>query len=561
MEHSLEYFIGSELHMNMLLLIGLALFMGTIGARIFQKLHIPQVVGYIITGLLVGEVGFGLLSSDIISQLKPINYFALGIIGFMIGGELRTEVFKKYGKQFMTMVIAEGLGAFILVAPSIALIYWLFTADSTTAIVVGLVVGAISSATDPASTMQVFWEYRTRGVLTTAITAIVALDDALALALYAAATAVAGIIAGGSEFSIVHSVYHLGYELFGAVALGCLIGLLLSYTYIFLKNQERLLPYTIGLILLVIGLSQALKLDIILASMAFGVTLANVVPRRSHETFDLIKKFAPPIYVLFFVFVGARLDIHAVSLLMGLLILGYILARSCGKIVGIYYAARISGAPQRVRKYAGFCLFTQAGVAVGLSIMASQHFAANVGDLIITLITATTFIVQIIGPAFVKMAIKNAGEIDLNITEEDLIASYTVKDIMQGDVNVLTQTVFVSQILEKFSEAKEPVYYITDQNNILLGCVSLEGIRSTLATGFVNDMLIADDVMSEIEEVIYPEMPLAECIDLMRNKNYDYLPVVSERESRRLVGMVSYRNIKRILSGELIKRRQLAETH
>ena len=558
MDSSFEQFIGTPLHMNLLILIGIAMFIGIIGARIFQKLHIPQVVGFIITGLLVGEVGFKLISSETIDQLRPINYFALGIIGFMIGGELKSDIFKKYGKQFMAMVFAEGVGAFLLVAPLVGLIVWFFTHNLTMSIVLGLVLGSISSATDPASTMQVFWEYRTRGLLTTAIVAIVALDDALALALYAVATGIANLFAGEHDVTILSALEHFGYELFGAVLLGVIFGMLLSGTYHLVKKPERLLPYTIGLILLIIGLSQALRLDIILAAMAFGVTLVNMVPRRSHETFDLVHKFAPPIYVLFFVFVGARLTISKVSLLVGFLILGYVVARSLGKMIGVYYAAKFSGAHVKVQKYAGMCLFSQAGVAVGLSIMASQHFNKEIGDIIITVITASTFIVQLIGPPFVKRAVSKAEEIDLNVTEEDLIEMYTVKDVMETKPGVLSQTTMLSEIIKKFSETDDTVFYIVNQQNDILGSVSLDGIRRTLSTGFLNNMLIAYDLMVPVTETVTPDTPLDQAMILLNTCDYDYLPVVDETKGNSLLGVLDKDKVKHIIKTELLRREKLA---
>jgi len=69
-----------------LLVIGFALFLGTNGARLFQWLRIPQVVGYIVIGMIIGKSGFGIINSDIIAGLQPMNFFALGVIGFMIGG-------------------------------------------------------------------------------------------------------------------------------------------------------------------------------------------------------------------------------------------------------------------------------------------------------------------------------------------------------------------------------------------------------------------------------------------------------------------------------------------
>ena len=75
------------------------LILGAIGGRLFQKLKIPQVVGYIVIGIIIGQSGFQILSSQVITALDPINSLALSLIGFLIGAELKTSVIKKYGKQ------------------------------------------------------------------------------------------------------------------------------------------------------------------------------------------------------------------------------------------------------------------------------------------------------------------------------------------------------------------------------------------------------------------------------------------------------------------------------
>ncbi len=169
---------------NIMLLVGLAIFGGTVGGRIFKRLRIPQVVGYIVIGIVVGDNVLGLISRDTVTGLEQLNFLALGIIGFMIGGELRWEVFKKHGRQLMIILIAEGLGAFVVAgALTFGVTYWA-TGNVALAGMLGLLLGAISSATAPAATVAVLWEYKTRGALTTAILAIVALDDGLSLILF-----------------------------------------------------------------------------------------------------------------------------------------------------------------------------------------------------------------------------------------------------------------------------------------------------------------------------------------------------------------------------------------
>ena len=169
--------------MNIILLVGIAIFGGTVGARIFHRLNIPRIVGYVAIGIILGP-WLGIISQQTISDLEPFNMFALGIIGFLIGGELKREIFTKFGKQVIVILLFEGLAAFLLVGTLSFAITWYFS-DWKTGLAVGVVFGAICAATDPASTMNVLWEYKSRGPLTSMLRAIVALDDALALTLYA----------------------------------------------------------------------------------------------------------------------------------------------------------------------------------------------------------------------------------------------------------------------------------------------------------------------------------------------------------------------------------------
>ena len=90
-------------------------------------------------------------------------------------------------------------------------------------------------------------------------------------------------------------------EIGGAIVLGAIAGWMLAFVIKRRREQALILAISVGLILLVVGLSQALEFDVILSAMVLGLTVANLVPRRSRDTFELIKAFAPPIYVLFFV--------------------------------------------------------------------------------------------------------------------------------------------------------------------------------------------------------------------------------------------------------------------
>jgi len=212
---------GTFGHLNLALLFGLVVLAGTLGARLFQKLHIPQVVGCIVVGIILGDC-LRLITPRTIDALEPFTMFALGLIGFMIGAELRGDVFKKYGKQFFIILFSQGIGAFLLVAIGASAVMWFLTRNLRISIAVGLVLGAIASATAPAATVNVLWEYKTRGPLTAAVLAIVALDDALALLLYRGAATGAKALMGTGHDSVLSTTLLLLGEIVGAVLLGFL---------------------------------------------------------------------------------------------------------------------------------------------------------------------------------------------------------------------------------------------------------------------------------------------------------------------------------------------------
>lgn len=394
--------------MKILLLIGIVLFAGLLTGRVFERLGIPQVVGYIVFGILIGDSFSGILGRDLLDHLTPLTSLALALIGFMVGGELKHSVFRKYGKQFFSILFSEGLTAMFLVA----LLVTVYTKD----LALGLLLGALSSATAPAATVDVLWEYHSKGPLTTTILAIVALDDGLSLILYGFALAFADVIASGSGLSLEMMIIKPLTEIALSLLIGITAGIILDRVLVRIKNKDDRLVICLGTLVLAAGASESLDLSLILTSMTMGLYLTNVHPHRNEAVFETIKAFAPPVYILFFVFVGARLQIGLLKE-MGIIGILYVLGRTAGKWTGAYFGATLSRAPDAVRKYLGFALFSQAGVAVGLALDAYQHFQSmgargvEMGSTIINIIAATTFLVQIIGPPSVKFAISRAGEI------------------------------------------------------------------------------------------------------------------------------------------------------
>ncbi|KPK82109.1 MAG: hypothetical protein AMJ81_10080 [Phycisphaerae bacterium SM23_33] len=551
--------IWAHPHLPLLLVAGVAIFAGTFGAGIFQRLRIPHVVAYIAIGLLVGRSGLGVVDGAALNKLLPFNAFALGVIGFMIGGELRREVFKKYGRQFIKILLAEGLGAFVMVGLLVGAMAMVVTGRPVTSVALGLLFGALASATAPAATVSVLWEYKARGVLTTMTYAIVALDDALAVILFSVCASLVAKLMGQGGVGLLRPLGQAAYELVGGAGLGAAAGAGLNFLLRRTRDYNKAFPFILSALLLLIGVGTALKVDTILAAMALGATLVNLAPRRSGGAFEIVERFAPPVYVLFFVMVGASLDIRGMPAWMWGLALPYVIGRTAGKMLGANFGARLAKAAPAVRKYLGLCLFSQGGVAVGLSIVASQRFAGPNGAAIITIIAVTTFIVEILGPPFVKLAIQRAGEAGLNVTEEDLMGSYRVGDMVDRESPAFAENTTVASMLRTIAGTDATCYPVTNADKKLAGVIRLQELKESFGGEGLADWLVALDVMQPVPDTITEDAPLAEAVARMREQQLDYLPVVKTDDNSILVGMLELRAVNRALTQEVLRRQRLAD--
>ena len=544
---------------GILLILGIGVFGGVLGAWLFQKLRIPQVIGYIAIGLLIGETGFGILKREQLTDLRPFNFLALAVIGFLVGGELERKNFKQFGRQFLGITFGEGLASFLTVGAGAGCLVWFLTGDLRIALATACVLGAISAATDPASTMDVLWENRAKGMLTTSMVSVIALDDALALILYTLGTAAAALLIG-SDSSLGGMLVYVATELFGSVLLGTIIGLLLDQILRHSKTLERSLTVMVGSLLLMAGICLTWHLDVILCSMAAGVIMVNRSPARTHSLFKTLREFATPIQVMFFVLVGARFHLAETPGWIWGLVGFYVLGSVLGKYAGTWTGAKISGSPPAVRNYLGLGLFAQGGVAVGLSMMAAQHLSGievrggmDLGTVIVTTITATTLIMQVLGPPCTKFALLRADEAGRNITEDDMIAELCVGDLLKRDVMSIPESMRLADVFQVLKENNQLAFPIVDASEVCIGVISLESLRELFAEQEIWDWMIAGDVMVPVVDLVTPALPLSEAIARMRQIDAEQ-SIVRDPDSFKPLGLFDLRQVHREVTRRLMAR-------
>lgn len=386
--------------LDILLKIGIIIFAGIIGGKVANSFKLPNVSGYIVGGLLIGPSLFNIITAVDADQLNIINDIALGAIAFSIGNEFLLKEIKKVGKNIFIITLAQVTGTMILVFVAM---YVLFKQPFT----FSLVISSMAAATAPAGVLLVIRELKAKGPLVDTILPVVAIDDALGLMAFGISLSIAKMMMGSTEISFIKMVAAPLIEIVGSLGLGFILGLLLSMVAPKTKNRDELLSVVVGFIILGSSLSSILNLSPLLTNMMVGSVVVNVV-QKSKRIFDLIADVTPPIYLMFFTLAGAGLNIKELSS-VGIIGIGYIIARTLGKIIGAGLGAKMVKSEPNVVKYLGISLLPLGGISIGLSIIVSNDLP-QFGESIVTIVLFSVLIFEIFGPIFTKIGIVNSGE-------------------------------------------------------------------------------------------------------------------------------------------------------
>lgn len=390
----------SSAHFNTFVYLALMIFFGMFMGRMAKHIHLPNVTGYLVAGLLIGPSVLGLIPENALPNLDIIADTALGFIAFSIGTEFKISYFKRVGVTPIVIAFLEALLAVVFVVVALLI--------AGCSLPFSLVLGSIAAATAPAATIMVIKQYKAKGPVTEMLLSVVALDDAAALMLFGIAVAIAQSVSN-PDASVASSLLSPIIEIVGAVVCGFILGLIFIIPLRFFKKDGNRLALTIGFVFIGIGIASIFGLSQLLLCMALGASLTNFSSNTNHIV-KLTDGLTPPIFILFFVLSGAELQLSVIPSI-GVAGIIYVIVRVVGKIAGASLGSVICRADKKITKYLGFSLMPQAGVAIGLSLIATQ-IVPEFGAEIRAIILCGTLIYELIGPAITKLSLKKAGEIE-----------------------------------------------------------------------------------------------------------------------------------------------------
>ena len=420
-------------------LLGLVVLAGFYFGRAARFARLPSIIGFMVLGALLGPSLVGAFDESNLASLTFITELALGFVAFSIGSELNLRALKHLGKGIVSVIIAESFTAFLVVATVVYLVTRSWPA--------ALLFGAIAPASAPAGTVAVIQECKARGKLTTALYAVVGFDDGLAILIFGFSAALAkrimlgSVLGVGTEQSVLAAMRGPSLEILWSLLVGAVLGVVYTLLVRKLHAGRDMLIMAFGTVMIATGVSLHFGLSLILTNMAAGFVLANT--RREglvRRATDPLREVMPLLFILFFCLAGAHLKLSELPKL-GAIGLVYVLARSAGLIGGARLGSVIGRMDERIKKWIGLGILSQAGVAIGLSLIVSSEYAElgktpevaaaveryatlhpaigrlaydplAIGAAVITVITATSIVFEIVGPILTRIALTKAGEIN-----------------------------------------------------------------------------------------------------------------------------------------------------
>jgi Kef-type K+ transport system membrane component KefB len=385
--------------MNIYLLVALILILGFILGRILRKLRLTEILAYILAGIIIGRV----LNFSAPEQFNVIiTGTTLALVAFIIGLSFSFAFLRRMGKQMVIILFVQVGMTFVAT--------WGFVYLLTRDMPLSLILGSLAPATAPAGTIAVLRDLKAKGTLTDMTIALVGLDDALVIVIYSLGILGAKVLLGG-EASISFSLTYPLWEIFGGLGLGGAIGAAIAYiTKKIHLSSDQIFVISLAVAILCWGLAETIGVSAILTCMALGTALINLNVQIGKRSNELIDNIMTPVFVLFFAAIGMEMDFSVFRLIWPLIIM-YCVGRSIGKITGCSLGGVLARSEPKIKKYLGFAMLDQAGVAIGLAFLAAQALSGyELGGTIITLMATTTVVHGLIAPPLVQYAVKKAGE-------------------------------------------------------------------------------------------------------------------------------------------------------
>jgi len=562
----------ASLHVDLsyaMLMVGLLMTAALMAGVAGRVLHLPRVTSFLLMGVLLGPSVLDLVPHEHIKVIEPLTKMAIALVLFNLGCHFPVAKVRRIIHRVLRLSIGELSATFLLVALGLLL----FQASWETS----LLLASLALATAPATTILVLKEAESEGPVTEYTNALVAVNNLVSIVVFELLFLVIVFFHGQLDESPLVQFGRLAHDLVGSVSLGVVAGLAVSFAFGLVAESRRLVS-VVGIITLTLGVCLMTDMPFLLTFLAMGVTVANS-SYQTRQVLAELDRMTGLLCVVFFVTHGAELKLDELQK-AGMIGVGYLLFRLCGKYFGIRLACRGDREKPAVRNWLGTALVAQAGAAIALSSIAVQRTEGMSGlaDLVKdvqTIILGTVVVFEIAGPLLIRNAVLRAGEVPLahavhrpgtsvfdqvrTVLNGLLMAcgidpwrsrpktDLTVNEIMRKNVSAVPHSATFDEVIECIEHSRDNTLPVVDADRDLIGVIRFRELSHALFDRELGSLVRAADVTTPVGRVLYPDEPISRASAMFAASKDDCIPVIAAESPHRLLGVVRRRDVLRLL--------------
>jgi Kef-type K+ transport system membrane component KefB len=375
---------------------------------IFKSLRLPRLTGYLATGILVGPNVLNLVGQPMVSNLQIFNGVAIALIALTAGVELDLRIMRPLMRSIAWVSGVAVCGTACLVTGAVLALHtqlpFLHGLTTVQLFAISAVLGVTMAAKSPAVVVALQSEMASDGPLTRTVLGVVVLSDLLLIVLFALVSSVAKSVLG-SETDALHTAAALTWEILGSLVIGVLVGILISVYLRFVRASAALFLVAAAFLLAEVG--QRIDLDPLLLALGAGVFIRNLTAQGARLQSE-IEFSSLPVYIVFFAVTGATVHVHQL-MIIGIPAVMLVATRAVGFIGLGWVATTIARADDSVRKYIGFGLMPQAGLALALALLFVKTFP-TIGEAASALVFGAVAINEMVAPILYRFALVRTAE-------------------------------------------------------------------------------------------------------------------------------------------------------
>lgn len=385
-----------------LLNIVLILVFTKIGGIISRKLKMPEVLGALVAGVILGPVVLNFMHYD--NDIKLLSNLGVIMLMFLAGLETNIEEFKKAGLSSLIIAIAGILFPLVLGTLGAYLFFNNFWSN--------IFIGVILTATSVSITVETLKEL---GKLNTTaginILGAAVIDDILGLVLISIVLALAQSSTSNATTSGTLSILYVLIK----IILFCLLSIIaLIYVPKFenkfishIKPNREFLTFSIALTILIAYIAELLGISAITGAYICGLILSPLTHKEYLER--NVKAISSGfLSLIFFASVGIEANLKGVNLKVFYITLVMFIIAVAGKLIGCSGAARIVNLSKSEALQIGTGMISRGEVAIITSNIGLQKGIISEEIFLPTLIVV--ILTTIITPILLKLTFSHKIE-------------------------------------------------------------------------------------------------------------------------------------------------------